>query len=296
MNKQLVQSIVAGVLLAAVAHAQDGQNMLGRQTQNEGFVAVPATGAVTVDGSLDEWDLSGQIWSYADTSVRDSFSVKTAAMWDADNLYLGFVWRDPMPLNSLIDPKFDAERGWMVDAVQLRVLAGNQPSWITCWGFDHGKQPAVHAYYWAEENRPAGGKMILRSAANAGDSAVGDGVESAYAPAPHGKGFVHELRLPWTIVYNRDWRGAAGQTIRMGMEFIWGSETGKGPIHRYADNMQPGATSREFYWSAKHAWGDLTTVAESVQEPRKYVEGSLKPLGTIAVRAECRPMPPRSAW
>jgi hypothetical protein len=28
-----------------------------------------------------------------------------------------------------IDPKFDAERGWMVDAVQLRMLAGKQPSW-----------------------------------------------------------------------------------------------------------------------------------------------------------------------
>ena len=115
------------MLFAASAHAQEaGENMLGRQTQNEGFFAVPAKGSVKIDGTLDEWDLSGQIWSYADTSVRDSFSVKTAAMWDADNLYLSFVWRDPMPLNSLIDPKFDAERGWMVDAVQLRVpVAGS---------------------------------------------------------------------------------------------------------------------------------------------------------------------------
>jgi len=46
----------------------------GRQTQNEGFFAVPAKSPVTVDGKLDEWDLSGQIWSYADSSVRDSFS------------------------------------------------------------------------------------------------------------------------------------------------------------------------------------------------------------------------------
>jgi len=279
--------IVMAMLFAASAHAQEaGENMLGRQTQNEGFFAVPAKGSVKIDGTLDEWDLSGQIWSYADTSVRDSFSVKTAAMWDADNLYLSFVWRDPMPLNSLIDPKFDAERGWMVDAVQLRVLAGKQPSWFTCWGFDQGKQPAVHTYSWAEENKQAGGKTILRSAAKAGEVAVGDGVESAYAPVPDGKGFVHELKLPWKVVYNQDLRGAAGQTIRVGMEFIWGSETGKAPMHRYADNMQPGMISREFYWTAKNAWGDLTTVAASIKEPRKYVEGSLKPLGTIPVRAQ----------
>lgn len=287
MTDRLIAAIAAAWLLGSSALAQEaGENMLGRQTQNEGFFAVPAKGSVKIDGKLDEWDLSGQIWSYADTSVRDSFSVKTAAMWDADNLYLGFVWRDPMPLNSLIDSKFDAERGWMVDAVQLRVLAGKQPSWFTCWGFDHGKQPAVHTYYWADENKPAGGKTILRSAAKSGDVALGDGVESAYAPAPDGKGFVHELRLPWKLVYNEEWRGAAGQTIRAGMEFIWGSETGKGPMNRYADNMQPGMTSREFFWGGKNLWGDLTTVAASIKEPRKYVEGSLKPQGTIAVRAQ----------
>ena len=140
-------TLAAGLALTASLHAQDaGQNMIGRQTQNEGFSAVPAKGAVKIDGKLDEWDLSGQIWSYGDASLRDTFSVKTAAMWDKDNLYLSFLWRDPMPLNSTVDPAFEPERGWMADAVQLRVLAGKQPSWFTMWGFDKGTKPAVHAY------------------------------------------------------------------------------------------------------------------------------------------------------
>jgi hypothetical protein len=291
VKKQLLQMLLgmmtSGMILATAASAQDGQNMLGRQTQNEGFSAVPAKSPVKVDGKLDEWDLSGQIWSYADSSVRDSFSVKTAAMWDVDNLYLSFVWRDPMPLNSTVDPKFDPDRGWVADAVQLRVLAGKQPSWFTCWGFDKGTKPAVHTYSWPEENKQPGGKTVLRSTDKAGQTSLGDGVESAYALLPDGKGFVHELKLPWKVVYNQDWRGAADQTIRVGMEFLWGNETGRGfPMHRYADNMQPGFTSREFYWTAKNAWGDLTTVAESIKEPRQYVEGSLKPQGTIAVRAQ----------
>ena len=52
------------------------QNMIGRQTNNTGFAAVPASRPVRVDGSLDEWDLSGQIESYADTSIKDTFSVR----------------------------------------------------------------------------------------------------------------------------------------------------------------------------------------------------------------------------
>lgn len=274
------------VMACGVLHAQQGENMLGRQTQNEGFTAVPAKAKVTIDGKLDEWDLSGQIWSYADTSVRDGFSVKTAAMWDKENLYLSFHWRDPMPLNSTVDPKFDPERGWVADAVQLRVLAGKQPSWFTVWGFDQGTKPAVHLYYWASEDKEQGGKTTLYYTGKPGDRALGDGIESAYALLPDGKGFTHELKLPWKRVYNQDWNGAADQTIRIGMEFLWGNSTGRGfPMHRYADNMQPGVTSREFYWTAKKAWGDLTTVSASTPQPRKYVEGSLKPQGTIPVRA-----------
>lgn len=279
--------VLLGVLaLAGTLHAQGGQHMIGRQTQNEGFVAVPAKGAVKIDGKLDEWDLSGQIWSYADTSVRDTFSVKTAAMWDKDHLYLSFIWRDPMPLNSTVNPEFDASRGWMADAVQLRVLAGKQPSWFTMWGYDKGTKPVVHILYWGSETTYQGGAEKLYYPGKASETAVGDGIESVYAAAPDGKGFIHELKLPWKVVYKQDWSGAASQTLRMGMEFLWGDSTGRTwPMHRYADNMQPGATSREFFWTARNSWGNLTLVAESLKEPRHYVEGSLKPQGTIAVRA-----------
>ena len=263
------------------------EHMIGRQTQNEGFFAVPAPRAVKIDGTLDEWDLSGQIWSYADTSVRDTFSVKSAAMWDPENLYLSFVWRDPMPLNSTVDPAFDPSRGWVADAVQLRILAGKQPSWFTAWGFDKGTKPAVHVEYWKNENEQKGGKTVLYYTGKAGETAVGDGIESAYALLPDGKGFVHELKLPWKAVYARNWTGAADQTIRMGLEFLWGPSSGRDfPMHRYADNMQPGKTSREFFWTARNDWGNLTTVGESIKQPRRYVEGGLAPQGTIPVRAE----------
>ena len=107
----------AGVALAltggAMALGAAEGNMYGNQAQNEGLDVVPAKGAVKVDGVIDpaEWDLSGQIWSFADWDARDQFSVKTAAMYDKDYLYLAFDWRDPMPLNSKVDPKEDPKIG-----------------------------------------------------------------------------------------------------------------------------------------------------------------------------------------
>lgn len=283
-------AVVVAIATSATTIAcgqESAENMLGRQTQNEGFYAVPAPKPVTVDGNLEEWDLSGQIWSYADSSVRDTFSVKTAAMWDTDSLYLCFVWRDPMPLNSVVNPEFDPSRGWVADAVQLRVLAGKQPSWFTCWGYEHGTKPAVHVAYWGSETKPEGGTDKLYYTGQGDQVVLGDGVESAYAKAADGKSFVHELKLPWTVIYKQPWTGAANQTIRMGMEFLWGASSGRDfPMHRYADNMQPGKTSREFYWTARNDWGDLTTVAESIAEPRRYVEGGLAPQGTLPVRAD----------
>ena len=108
-------------------------NMMGRQSHNVGISSLPAQKKVVIDGNLSEWDLSGEIWSFADLDVRERFSVKTATMWDSKNLYLAFTWKDPMPMNSTVDPDFNPSKGWIADAIQLRILAGGQPSWITAW-------------------------------------------------------------------------------------------------------------------------------------------------------------------
>jgi hypothetical protein len=107
-------------------------NMLGNQSQNTGLQAVPAKGAVTIDGKLDDWDLSGRMWSFADINLRDEYSVETAAMWDADFLYIALKWRDPTPLHNRIDPNFNPNDGWKSDAVQMRIKT-DQTMWLTAW-------------------------------------------------------------------------------------------------------------------------------------------------------------------
>jgi len=50
--------------------------------------------------------------------------------------------------------------------------------------------------------------------------------------------------------------------------------------------MQPGKTSREFYWSAVNSWGNLTLSDKGSIPLREYVIESDKILGTVPVKAE----------
>lgn len=54
------------------------ENMIGRQTYNVGFFAVPAKQRVSIDGALGDWDLSGQISCFADSNLKELFSVRAA--------------------------------------------------------------------------------------------------------------------------------------------------------------------------------------------------------------------------
>ena len=56
---------------------------------------------MTIDGRIDDWDLTGGILVCGDVeTARDKVSIWFHAMYDADNLYLLARWNDPTPLNN----------------------------------------------------------------------------------------------------------------------------------------------------------------------------------------------------
>ncbi len=269
---------------------QQAINMIGKQTNNEGFYAVPAPKGVVIDGCLDDWDLSGQIQSYADSAVKDIFSVKTAAMWDEDYLYLAFDWRDPYPLESQYNPTQDPARGWMSDSAQLRFFCGGQPSWYTTWCFE-GDKPALRIDYLDP------GKLIGLKArekdptrvyynGTPGENDLGDGILMAYRLADDGKGFTQECRFPWKVLYDTEHKAVVGDIIRLGLDFHWGEAGGNNrPIHTYCDNVRPGDGMRVFFWTKVDNWGDLKLMDGPV-EKRIYREEAEAPAGTIPLRVK----------
>ena len=148
MKKLLVPlaCVAAAIASSSFSFAQsptDNPNMLGLQSQNSGLQAVHAKGTVKIDGKLDEWDLSGRIWSFADIGLRDQFSVETSAMWDGEALYLALQWHDPTPLFNQVSPKTNPGDGWRSDSVQMRIQT-DHISWLTAWHYTGEGTSNVH--------------------------------------------------------------------------------------------------------------------------------------------------------
>ncbi|MCL1856101.1 MAG: hypothetical protein FWF84_00430, partial [Kiritimatiellaeota bacterium] len=283
----LIRILALCILLQFTTFSLAAENMIGRQSQNEGILAVPAKGPVTIDGDLADWDLSGQIWSFADIAVRENFSVKTAAMWDKDYLYLAYVWKDPIPMLSTVNPDYDPDKGWVSDAIQMRVTAGGQTSWLDTWYHTPTRRAVFQYSYWKDEGSDTKGLEGHLLISKPGETDMGEGIQLAYKLLPSGDGFVQEMRIPWRIIYKKPHTAEANDVFKMGLEFLWGPITGDTwPLHRYADNMAKGETSREFFWTGKRLWGDIRLSDKGNLEPRRYIADTDRLEGCIPVRAE----------
>lgn len=272
-------SLLLTLLLARLSgwSASPG-NMVGNQSQNEGLWVLPAPGGVVIDGDLGEWDLSGRIWVFADKGVRDRYSVKISAMWDQNHLYLAARWQDPTPMISTVDPGINPENGWRSDCWQMRFLTDHR-SHLTTWYFSEENLPVMHI---SHDRKGAGGDLLLGK----DGKTMGRGIEMAYKKVD-ANSFVQEIRLPWHELYKEVPDIEAGLVFRLGNELLWGDVTGgkNMPVHRYADNMQEGITSREFFWTNDKAWGNATLMAQGNVEKRSYFTRGSQPRGVIRVRA-----------
>ena len=286
MYKRLWLLCLIGLFGLCMSAFGQALNQIGRQSQNEGMLAVPAPGKVTIDGDLQDWDWSGRIRVFADTAVRDRYSVEAAAMWDKDNLYLGAKWKAPLPMFSMVDPNFEPESGWKADSWQMRIATADQRLWLTTWYFTPRKQPVMHIAYWKQIDRYTGTVPPVLLMAPPGGTVLGKGAEMAYKMDADGQGFSQEIKIPWALLFKNVPEIKDGTTLRMGNEFLWADPSGKTfPIHRYADNMQPGKTSREFYWTAVDCWGDVKLVGQNNVPVREYRSDTGRIQGTVPVRA-----------
>jgi len=273
-------TILLGLTLACMSDlSASSGNMVGNQSQNEGILVLPTPGEIVIDGKLDDWDLSGRIWVFSDKGVRDRYSVKISAMWDQDNLYLAARWQDPTPMNSKVDPDFNPENGWRSDSWQMRFLTDHK-SHLTTWYFTEKKLPVMHV---SHDRKGEGGDLLQ----GRDGKTMGRGIELAYKRVD-ANSFVQEIKLPWRELYKEAPEITSGLVFRLGNELLWGDVTGgkNMPSHRYADNMQAGMTSREFFWTNDKAWGNATLMAKGDVETRSYFSQGSQPQGVIGVRAE----------
>jgi hypothetical protein len=252
---------IFALLLAAPSLA------LAQQTDNHVLHAVPVPGKVVIDGKLADWDLSGQIDVYANFRTRNAYSAQVAAMYDRDNLYLAIAWRDPTPMFNMVDSTFDIGSGWRSDCVQLRVNT-DMVMHLDCWYSTAAQHAVINIAY----GRFTGGQAADDvDKFNALTDALKSGAQEAFLKGEDGKSYTQEMALPWKLItgqaavvkatgqpYKAPKTYGPGDSFRMGMEFLWGGPDGKTwPIHRYADLLAEGKSSREFFWTAVDSWGTV---------------------------------------
>ncbi|MGI6495385.1 MAG: hypothetical protein ACOX5G_04735 [Kiritimatiellia bacterium] len=256
---------VLALLFSAAAVLAAG-NMQGNASQNEGIIAVRRTSPIVIDGYDDEWAAyaNAEIESFPDFGIRDEYSVGVIAVWDDEALYMRFRWRDPTPLYSRINPATDKTTGWKADAEQLRVWCGDDYFYLTAWSY----LGRTNACLWERfrKGTPAGLEKVEEEYSYGPVT----GISSEYSLTDGG--FIHELRIPWRYLGVQAGQARAGFIFKLGMEFLWGAENGRDvPILRYADNMQPGCTDREFYCVKPAAWGDCELSETLPAAKRAYV-------------------------
>ena len=247
--------------LAACLFSFGVSRAVATQTDNHGIhvVPVPNAAGVKVDGDLGDWDLSGAIFvTYDIESLSDVYSAKVAGMYDAANFYIAIRWTDATPMGNSHDPRYQGSRGWAGDAVQIR-LKTDRISHITAWYYAAKKEPAFQISYGKSLTEPfkGGDKQLYQ----VDGWKMQEGVEMAFKANADGKGYVQEIKIPWSVITLGDKKFAAGDQFNMGLELLWGESDW--PVHRYADNLVEGATSREFFWTAHNNWGPVFLEAKN---------------------------------
>ena len=91
------------------------------ETEHYAVRVLPVPDSVTIDGGLDDWDLSGGIFVCGDVERhRDKLAVWFHAMYDAEYLYLLARWIDETPLNNPGSTKGDFP--FTGDCLQVRTV------------------------------------------------------------------------------------------------------------------------------------------------------------------------------
>lgn len=246
----------ASALLTMLCLTATGSMALPLQSNHGVLRAVPAPGPVTVDGNLDEWDLSGEMFVYNARSLRDRYSVRVYAMWDKDALYLGLHWKDPTPLINNVDPDRAAGEGWMSDSFQGRFVTDYSQIHFTAWYSSKYDKQVTHIAY---DNPLAPDALVFR-----GEGKIlhhESGYQQAFRVDSDRRGYVQEIRIPWKLLYKNP-QIAPGLKMRFSGEYFWGGPTGtKWPAVMWADPINLAQPQRIVLYQNPNNWGELELLA-----------------------------------
>ncbi len=247
--------------------------------------AVPVPGKVVIDGKLDDWDLSGQIFQYVTSENSAMQSARFALMYDKDALYISGVLRDPHPMMNRHDPNIDPDKAWDADVCQiflpldpalgypLNKSAFNKDETdkmctLILWYFTDRKEPNLVALKAMSFNKP------LRPDLSKTGVIPRDKFQAAYRMADDKKGYTFEYRIPWSTLGVKT-NPKAGDMLAGTVCFFWGTadgfKTAGGSAWCYDVMAGPG-----FPYQSSACWGKVI-LSPKGNLPKELVEEGQPP-------------------
>jgi len=242
--------------------------------------AVPAPGHVTLDGKLDDWDLSGQITMYVVSDTSGVQSAKTAMMYDAEALYISAVVRDPTPMMNRHDPNVDPDKAWDADVTQIFMSLDPKLGYpVNKSSFNHDETPTMCTlmlWYYTdrqEANLEALQAMTFSKPIRPDFPASGvvprDKFQAQYLMAEDKQGYTLEYRIPWATLGVQT-PPRAGDILAATICSFWGTPDGMhtagGSAWCYDVMNGPG-----FPYQSSTCWGKIIFSAQG-HLPKALVE------------------------
>jgi len=265
--------IVVGLLaLTGMAFAQG-------TFRNQRIFVVPTPGPVTIDGDLQDWDQSGDIYCYIAEPTKDTLYTHTMMMYDKDALYLGGRIGDTSPMMSRWDPAVNPDFGWDADAFQLRLsldpalgypvkVGPREPNeslvHMTLWYYTDAKQPVLHMKFGMDfHDVPEYPKGIVPK----------EKFQAAYKAWPDGKGYTFEYRIPWTTLRAKT-PLKGGDLVAGAIQTQWGNPLGTVSSGGWGVDLMAFAG---FSYQSAQVWGKVI-FAEKGHLPKEITQiGSEQP-------------------
>jgi DNA-binding beta-propeller fold protein YncE len=226
--------VAAGCLFAPAAPL--GAQEQGMRGRNSRIFVVPRPGPVIIDGRLDDWDLSGQIFVYLTPETRGWQSARVALMYDTEALYVSGDVRDVTPLMNRHNPDTAGPGAWNGDALQLRLCLDPKQGYpihdaqvpdprpndqlvhMLLWYYTDRQEPNLHLSY---------GMNYAPPRANYPRGVVPhDKFKAAYRLAADKRGYAFEYRIPWATLEAAA-PPKAGDLVAATLQVHWGSSDGQ---------------------------------------------------------------------
>jgi hypothetical protein len=195
-----------------------------------------ASGPVTIDGDLSEWNLSGRFEARCAEPFAKSYYVQGAMMYDARYLYIAARVGDPMPMRNVIDPNTDPWSAWMGGGLHLHLCTDRAFGWpLKAQWPPSGRQASAqdisdriaHLFLWYFQPReqPC---LSLRYGMKMDRGVVNPpGWSGAFRKAPDGRSYTLECAVPWTLLGAGSDPPRTGDVLGLSWTVEWSDASGR---------------------------------------------------------------------